>query len=73
MSVSQGPADQGDRASPFDSLNSELVILEGNEDTTRRPIPPSLRASHEEYRRLVAEWERLKAEKPPEPPPTGAP
>jgi hypothetical protein len=69
MSTPENAPISGGRPTTFDSLNVDLIIVEGNEDTTVRPCPPSLRAAHAEYRRLLAEWKKRSSETPPEPPP----
>jgi hypothetical protein len=60
------------KSSAFDSLTALLVIVEGNEDTTVRPIPPSLRASHAAYRELLADPKKRFLDPPAEPPPPPA-
>lgn len=45
-----------DYTSPFDSLDTEIVIIDGPWDTTVRPCRPSLRPLLEAEREKIRRW-----------------
>jgi hypothetical protein len=48
MNPSPPPADWNDGQGSFDNSNSVLIVLEGNENATVRPLRPELRRLREQ-------------------------